>query len=146
MDLGLQGKRVLITGATGSHQPCASPGKARNSLSLVADPSRQSGHLRALCAKGANGEARVAQLDVRTSLHSLWLALTRGQSRPTECRSRAEQLLGDPPFAQTLSQAGTPEPAIEQLAKDAAKQQHLLVNNPRPVALQDAIDLYRAAY
>ena len=32
------------------------------------------------------------------------------------------------------------------LAEDAMLQQRLLVNNPREVALEDALEIYRAAY
>ncbi|MNG40110.1 hypothetical protein D3C84_1285480 [compost metagenome] len=50
------------------------------------------------------------------------------------------------PFAKTLSEAGIPKDAVAQLAEDAVKQQRLLVNNPRTVTLEDAIELYQAAF
>lgn len=50
------------------------------------------------------------------------------------------------PFAKNLSEAGVPKDAVVQLAEDAVKQQRLLVNNPRTVTLEDAIELYQAAF
>lgn len=55
-------------------------------------------------------------------------------------------LVADMPFAQSLSAAGVTEAALPMLAQDAMKQQRLLVNNPRDVALADALHLYRTAY
>jgi alcohol dehydrogenase class IV len=45
-----------------------------------------------------------------------------------------------------LRDVGIPEDAIELLATDAMKQTRLLVNNPRPLALEDARAIYRAAW
>lgn len=50
------------------------------------------------------------------------------------------------PFAKKLREAGIPQNAIEPLAKDAMSQQRLLVNNPRELTFNDALDLYQAAY
>jgi alcohol dehydrogenase class IV len=46
----------------------------------------------------------------------------------------------------TLSEVSIPQDAILQMAKDAMKITRLLNNNPREVTLQDAIDIYTAAY
>ena len=55
-------------------------------------------------------------------------------------------LVAEMPFAQSLSAAGVTETSLPRLAEDAMKQQRLLVNNPRDVALADALQLYRTAY
>ena len=39
-----------------------------------------------------------------------------------------------------------PEDALPKMARDAMKQQRLLVNNPRPVTEADALAIYRAAW
>ncbi|MFD2327156.1 iron-containing alcohol dehydrogenase [Mucilaginibacter galii] len=46
----------------------------------------------------------------------------------------------------TLGEVGIPREAIPQMAGDAMKITRLLNNNPREVTLQDAIDIYMAAY
>jgi alcohol dehydrogenase len=46
----------------------------------------------------------------------------------------------------TLQAAGVDEDKLEMLAEDAMLQQRLLVNNPRDVAYEDALAIYRAAY
>jgi alcohol dehydrogenase class IV len=50
------------------------------------------------------------------------------------------------PFEQTLRAAGVPETDLEMLARDAMNVQRLLVNNPRDVAYDDALALYRSVY
>ena len=45
-----------------------------------------------------------------------------------------------------LRDVGIPKSALEMMAADAMKQTRLLVNNPRPVALADALAIYRAAW
>jgi len=45
-----------------------------------------------------------------------------------------------------LRDVGIPEDAIPTLASDAMKQTRLLVNNPRPLALEDARAIYEAAW
>jgi len=45
-----------------------------------------------------------------------------------------------------LRDVGIPEDAIPTLASDAMKQTRLLVNNPRPLALEDAQAIYEAAW
>ena len=46
----------------------------------------------------------------------------------------------------TLKEVGVPYDAIETMAADAMKITRLLKNNPRPVTLQDAINIYKSAY
>lgn len=46
----------------------------------------------------------------------------------------------------TLREVGIPKESIPQMAEDAMKITRLLNNNPREVTLQDAIDIYTAAY
>ncbi len=45
-----------------------------------------------------------------------------------------------------LSEVGIPKEAIPQMAEDALKIQRLLKNNPRHISLEDAIEIYTAAY
>jgi alcohol dehydrogenase class IV len=45
-----------------------------------------------------------------------------------------------------LRDVGIPQDAVPMLAEDAMKQTRLLVNNPRPVALEDARAIYEAAW
>jgi alcohol dehydrogenase len=45
-----------------------------------------------------------------------------------------------------LSELGIPKEAIPQMAEDVMKVTRLLKNNPRPISLQDAIDIYSSAY
>ena len=45
-----------------------------------------------------------------------------------------------------LSEAGIDKQAIPAMAADAMKITRLLKNNPRPISLNDAIDIYKAAY
>ncbi len=45
-----------------------------------------------------------------------------------------------------LRDVGVPEADLPMLAADAMQQQRLLVNNPRPVALDDALSIYQQAY
>jgi alcohol dehydrogenase class IV len=55
-------------------------------------------------------------------------------------------LVAEMPFEQDLKSAGVPEGDLEMLAKDAMNVQRLLVNNPRDVAYEDALAMYRAVY
>ena len=55
-------------------------------------------------------------------------------------------LIDDVQLPATLEQAGVKEADLEMLAEDAMLQQRLLVNNPREVAYDDALAIYRAAY
>jgi alcohol dehydrogenase len=56
------------------------------------------------------------------------------------------QLIADVALPPTLQKAGVKESDLEMLAADAMLQQRLLVNNPRDVAYDDALAIYRAAY
>ena len=56
------------------------------------------------------------------------------------------QLIDDVSLPATLQLAGVDEGDLEMLAEDAMLQQRLLVNNPRDVAYEDALAIYRAAY
>jgi len=55
-------------------------------------------------------------------------------------------LIDDVALPATLRLAGVDEDKLEMLAEDAMLQQRLLVNNPRDVAYDDALAIYRAAY
>ncbi|EAQ97291.1 iron-containing alcohol dehydrogenase [Congregibacter litoralis] len=57
-----------------------------------------------------------------------------------------ETLISDLGLPATLSAAGVGEDSLETLATDAMLQQRLLVNNPRDVAYEDALAIYRAAF
>lgn len=50
------------------------------------------------------------------------------------------------PYAQTLRDASVKEDDLPMLARDAMNVQRLLVNNPRDVAYDDALAIYRAAF
>jgi alcohol dehydrogenase len=56
------------------------------------------------------------------------------------------RLIDDVALPPTLDQAGVDEGDLEMLAEDAVLQQRLLVNNPRDVAYDDALAIYRAAF
>lgn len=56
------------------------------------------------------------------------------------------QLVAIMPYAQTLHEAGVKEADLPMLATDAMNVQRLLVNNPRDVAYDDALAIYRAAF
>jgi alcohol dehydrogenase class IV len=45
-----------------------------------------------------------------------------------------------------LRDVGIPQDAVAMMAEDAMKQTRLLVNNPRPLTLQDARAIYDAAW
>ena len=53
------------------------------------------------------------------------------------------QKVGLPP---RLRDVGIPHDAVMMMAEDAMKQTRLLVNNPRPLALEDARAIYEAAW
>ena len=66
-------------------------------------------------------------------------------------RSRAfialmEGMIADSGLPATLKDAGIPEDFLSRLAQDAMLQQRLLINNPREVAYDDALAIYRQAY
>ncbi|SOC46032.1 alcohol dehydrogenase class IV [Rhizobium subbaraonis] len=47
---------------------------------------------------------------------------------------------------QSLREVGIPRDALPMMARDAMKQTRLLVNNPRPLAEEDALAIYEAAF
>jgi len=55
-------------------------------------------------------------------------------------------LIADVALPATLCEAKVKESDLEMLAEDAMLQQRLLINNPREVAYEDALAIYRAAY
>lgn len=55
------------------------------------------------------------------------------------------QLVADMPMEQRLTQVGVRRQDVERMATDAMKVSRLLVNNPRDVTHQDAVDLYLMA-
>jgi len=57
-----------------------------------------------------------------------------------------EAIIADTGLPATLAQASVPESDLAMLAEDAMLQQRLLINNPRDVLLEDALEIYRAAY
>ncbi|KGE02680.1 iron-containing alcohol dehydrogenase [Pseudohaliea rubra] len=56
------------------------------------------------------------------------------------------QLIADVSLPATLAEAGVSADDLPMLADDAMLQQRLLVNNPREVAREDALAIYRAAH
>lgn len=52
------------------------------------------------------------------------------------------RLVSDMPFAQRLRDVGVTETDLDLLATDAMKVERLLINNPRPMSLQAARDIY----
>lgn len=59
---------------------------------------------------------------------------------------KIRSLIRDCGLPATLKEVGVPYDAIREMAIDAMKITRLLVNNPRPVTLEDAINIYIAAY
>jgi alcohol dehydrogenase class IV len=57
-----------------------------------------------------------------------------------------EYLPEDVHVPRKLRDVGTPESAFPRLAESAMKVTRLLLNNPRKIALEDAIDIYNSAY
>ncbi|WP_299594647.1 iron-containing alcohol dehydrogenase [uncultured Microbulbifer sp.] len=57
-----------------------------------------------------------------------------------------EQLIAKLELPNQLRAVQVPEQSLSGLARDAMQQQRLLVNNPRTVSEQDALQIYRAAY
>ena len=69
-----------------------------------------------------------------------------GCTTATEGVEKIRSLIRECGLPSTLKEVGVPYDAIGTLAADAMKITRLLNNNPRPVTLQDAIDIYRSAY
>ena len=68
------------------------------------------------------------------------------EAKTTTMIAAMRQLIADVQLPATLEQAKVKESDLEMLAEDAMLQQRLLVNNPRDVAFDDALAIYRAAY
>jgi len=47
---------------------------------------------------------------------------------------------------QKLREVGIPQSACETMAKDAMKQTRLLINNPKEISEQDAVEIYKSAW
>jgi alcohol dehydrogenase class IV len=78
-------------------------------------------------------------------------AMLTGQSANDETAAKGfvaaiRTLVAEMPYEQNLRAAGVAEKDLPMLATDAMKVQRLLVNNPRDVAYDDALELYHAAY
>jgi alcohol dehydrogenase class IV len=73
----------------------------------------------------------------------------RGESDESKTAALIEalvQMIKDVQLPATLSAAHVAEHDLEMLAADAMLQQRLLINNPREVAYEDALSIYRAAF
>ena len=57
-----------------------------------------------------------------------------------------ESMIHDTGLPASLAQVEVPEADLPMLADDAMQQQRLLVNNPRELSRDDALDIYRASY
>jgi len=68
------------------------------------------------------------------------------EARTAAMVAALRQLIDDVALPATLGAAGVDAGSLEMLAEDAMLQQRLLVNNPRDVAYEDALAIYRAAY
>jgi alcohol dehydrogenase class IV len=68
------------------------------------------------------------------------------EAKSTAMIEALRELIDDVALPATLQAAGVEEGSLEMLAEDAMLQQRLLVNNPRDVAYEDALAIYRAAY
>ncbi len=89
------------------------------------------------------GEALYAELG-RAILPELVSASDRAAASAFVAAIRAR--VAAMPFAQTLRESGVKEDDLPMLATDAMNIQRLLVNNPRDVAYEDALAIYRAAF
>ena len=74
------------------------------------------------------------------------LARLEGQERAEAFCEALAELSARCGLQQRLRDVGIPEDILPTLARDAMNQQRLLVNNPRPVAEQDALEIYRLAW
>jgi alcohol dehydrogenase len=59
---------------------------------------------------------------------------------------KVRQLIRDCGIPATLKEVGVPQNALPDMAAAAMKITRLLKNNPRPVTMEDAIAIYKAAY
>jgi alcohol dehydrogenase len=84
--------------------------------------------------------AELAEIVVGTPLQG------SAEARTAAMIQALRELIDDLALPATLQAAGVDEDKLEMLAEDAMLQQRLLVNNPRDVAYEDALAIYRAAY
>lgn len=68
------------------------------------------------------------------------------EARTAALVASLRQLIDDVQLPATLREAQVKESDLEMLAEDAMLQQRLLINNPRDVAYDDALAIYRNAY
>jgi alcohol dehydrogenase class IV len=93
-------------------------------FNLPAAPGRYAGVAQALGCSREKDEVSTAQLGVE----------------------KIKSLIRECGLPATLKEVGVPYDAIGTMAADAMKITRLLKNNPRPVTLQDAINIYKSAY
>ncbi len=79
-------------------------------------------------------------------LYAELAGIVAGKAAAEALVTELEAIISDTGLPATLSQAEVPEADLPMLADDAMLQQRLLVNNPRDVALEDALEIYRAAF
>jgi alcohol dehydrogenase class IV len=68
------------------------------------------------------------------------------EAKAADAAAFVNKLSRDLQMPQNLKEAGIPEEAIEPMAEGAVQVTRLLVNNPRPIDLNAAIEIYRAAF
>ena len=107
-------------------------------------------HLLPFLAEARHGD--VLDLDVVEGVDDVDEALVLSfVSGSDEARTAAlvdylRALIDDVQLPATQEAAKVKESDLEMLAGDAMLQQRLLINNPRDVAYEDALAIYRAAY
>lgn len=74
------------------------------------------------------------------------LAELDGQARAAAFCDRLAELSAECGLPQRLRDMKIERAILPRLAQDAMNQQRLLINNPRPVAEADALEIYEAAY
>lgn len=74
------------------------------------------------------------------------LAARSSDSRGEGLILALEALIRALELPQRLRDLSIPEEAVPLLAREAMKQTRLLINNPRPLTEQDALEIYKAAY
>ncbi len=79
-------------------------------------------------------------------LYAELAGIVAGEASAEALVAELETIISDTGLPATLSQAEVPEDDLPMLADDAMLQQRLLVNNPREVAREDALEIYRAAF
>jgi alcohol dehydrogenase class IV len=93
-------------------------------FNLPSAPGRYAGVARALGCSNGKDETELAQEGIK----------------------KVQMLIKDCCIPARLRDVGISQDAIPQMAADAMKITRLLKNNPRPITLEDAIDIYSAAY